>query len=124
MTKLPITLGAAAALLAASGGAAAAHCRPHYGAYVTRYHAETRYVRRTVYVPHRVWRPVHERVVYVRERPIYRTYRTAWVDEAPVVRVYDGDYGWRRDEVAWRPGGWHRGWYKHPCRHRHWDDED
>jgi hypothetical protein len=127
MTKLPILLGAAVALAGASAaGAAAAHCYPRHVAYVTRYHPHTRYVRRTVVVRERVWRPVRERVIYappVRRAYAYdrypvtyaRTvvaYEPGYVDEGP-------DYGWDRGYLRVHDHGWHRGW-RH-CRPHGWD---
>jgi hypothetical protein len=124
--KVPILVCAAAAALAASAGVASAHCRPHHhrAVYVSRSYPQHRYLRRTVVVRERVWRPAVRRVVYDSPEPV-RVYRYAAY--APPVEAYDDGYGYgygpryvtvRGD--GWRGGGWRHGWRR--CHHRRWDD--
>jgi len=92
------------------GGAASA--QPFgYGyssGYVTTYRPVTHYVRRTVVVRERVWRPVRHRVYY--PRPVYRhhVYVRRYVYAEPYAYGYDRD--WRHDDWRWRRDGWDRAW--------------
>jgi len=117
MKRLPLLFCTVLAAVGATAGSAAAHCRPHHAAYVTRYERQTRYVRRTVVVPVRVWRPVRERVVYA--PPVYRREVYA-ADYAP---AYGPDYAWSESYGPVREGGWRHGWRERHCHHGRWDGD-
>ena len=107
-----LALAATTAAVAAPG-VASAHDRICHrpGHYVTSYRPVTRYVRRTVIVRERVWRPVYHRVRYYRGWPEYQV--------VPTGVFYGGLY----DDPGY--GAWerHHRYHEWRERHRYWDDD-
>ena len=107
---MSVAAGGLALAATAAAGQASAQTVIHRVGYYTTYRPETHYVRRTVVVPQRVWRPVRHRVVrrvYVAPTYAYRTY-----DYAPRY-AYGYGYG---DDDAWRRAHWRR-------EHERWEHE-
>jgi hypothetical protein len=118
MRSVPICLAGAGIALALSAGAASASewMLSHRATYVTSYRPETRYVRRTVVVRERVWRPVRYRVHYRRvyAEPYYG-YGYGY-GYAPRRVVYDrGWYPYDGDRDRW--------WRERRRAHEHWEHE-
>ena len=93
--------------LLASAGAAAAHDYSYgYGhRYVTTYRPEVRYVRRTVVVRERVWRPVRHRIHY---RRVYAAPYYAYGPRYAYAEVPAWER--RREHERWEHEHWERGW--------------
>jgi hypothetical protein len=97
-----------------SAGAASAHDWEyrHGGRYVTTYRPEVRYVRRTIIVRERVWRPVRHRVHY------RRVYTTPYYGYAPDYYGYRPSYAYadrppwdrHREHERWERERWERPW--------------
>jgi len=122
MRSIAITLAAGGLALAASAGAASASERVvlQRAHYVTTYVPQTRYVRRTVVVRERVWRPVRHRVHY-RRVYVAPAYDYVSYGYAPAYGYgYDNGWEWRRRE-HWRREHWRREHWRQ--EHRGWDHD-
>jgi hypothetical protein len=111
MRAIALSLGLAVLGLGASAETAAAH-----GAYVTTYRPVTHYVRRTILVRERVWRPVRHRIHYRSYAPYYGyapPYR--YVASYPVYPAYRVHPWWWDRERA------HERWEHERWEHHHWD---
>ncbi|RAK60560.1 hypothetical protein DJ021_12470 [Phenylobacterium hankyongense] len=113
--KVRKTLVALAGLaLLLSAGVASAHDRGRYyeGRYVTTYRPEVRYVRRTIVVRERVWRPVrhriHPRAVYMSP---YYGYGPSYYRYGPSY-AYSDIPPWERhhQHERWERERWERPW--------------
>jgi hypothetical protein len=119
MRAIALSFGLAVLAVGASAEAASAHV-----AYVTSYRPVTHYVRRTVVVRERVWRPVRHRVYYRSYSPpvVYRSYAPAYYGYAPPpYRRYVAAYPYPAYPIH------HRHWWRERAHerweweHRRWD---
>lgn len=100
----PIAAAAGLAVLLTAGAASASEWSYGGSRYVTTYRPETHYVRRTIIVRERVWRPVRHRVHYQRSyAPRYDVYRPRYSEGY-------GDWARHREHERWEHEGWDHPW--------------